>query len=61
MYVKGVETSDTHIFAYDFLNIQPIFNPKKVSESWEMSTTDSPGSRVPVLLEVTFLLYFVLL
>ena len=28
-----VETSDIHIFAHNFLNIQPIFNPKKVFES----------------------------
>ena len=28
-----VETRDIHIFAHNFLNIQPIFNPKKVLES----------------------------
>ena len=28
-----VETRDKHNFAYNFLNIQPIFNPKKVLES----------------------------
>ena len=28
-----VETRDKHIFAYNFLNIQPIFDPKKVLES----------------------------
>ena len=28
-----VETKDIHIFAHNFLNIQPIFNPKKVLES----------------------------
>ena len=28
-----VETRDKHIFAHNFLNIQPIFNPKKVLES----------------------------
>ena len=33
MYVKGVETRDIHIFALNFLNIQLIFNPKKVLES----------------------------
>ena len=27
-----VETRDIHIFAHNFLNIQPIFNPKKVLE-----------------------------
>ena len=28
-----VETRDKHIFAHNFLNIQPIFDPKKVLES----------------------------
>ena len=28
-----VKTRDIHIFAHKFLNIQPIFNPKKVLES----------------------------
>ena len=28
-----VETRDKHNFAHSFLNIQPIFNPKKVLES----------------------------
>ena len=28
-----VETKDKHIFAHNFLNIQVIFNPKKVLES----------------------------
>ena len=28
-----VETRDIHIFAHNFLNIQPIFNPKEVLES----------------------------
>ena len=28
-----VEMSDKHIFAHNFLNIQPIFNPQKVLES----------------------------
>ena len=38
-YVKGVErlcyveTKDIHIFAHSYLNIQAIFNPKKVLES----------------------------
>ena len=31
-----VETRDIHIFAHNFLNIQPIFNPKKVLESWDL-------------------------
>ena len=30
-----VETSDIHIFAHNFLNIQSIFNPKKV---WKAET-----------------------
>ena len=25
-----------HIFTYNFLNIQPIFNPQKVLESWDL-------------------------
>ena len=28
-----VETMDKHIFAHNFLNFQPIFDPKKVLES----------------------------
>ena len=28
-----VEMRDKHIFAHNFLNIQPIFNPQKVLES----------------------------
>ena len=28
-----IETRDKHIFVHNFLNIQPIFNPKKVLES----------------------------
>ena len=28
-----VETREKHIFAHNFLNIQPIFNPQKVLES----------------------------
>ena len=31
-----VETRGKHIFAHNFLNIQPIFNPKKVLESWDL-------------------------
>ena len=31
-----VETRDKHIFAHNFLNIQAIFNPKKVLESWDL-------------------------
>ena len=35
MYVEDVEDgkrTHTHIFAHNFLNIQPIFNPQKVFE-----------------------------
>ena len=35
MYVEGVETRDIHIFVLNFLNIQPIFNPKK---NWKAET-----------------------
>ena len=31
-----VEKKDIHIFAHNFLNIQAIFNPKKVLESWDL-------------------------
>ena len=31
-----VETKDIHIFSHNFLNIQTIFNPKKVLESWDL-------------------------
>ena len=36
MYVDAVNAKDidsTHISVHNFLNIQPIFNPKKVLES----------------------------
>ena len=38
-----VETRDIHIFAHNFLNIQPILNPKKVwkAETWTFLTTAS--------------------
>ena len=29
-----------HIFAYNFLNIQPIFNPQKVLESWDLGLSN---------------------
>ena len=41
--VKGlcyVETRDKHIFAHNFLNIQAIFNPKKVLESWDLDLSN---------------------
>ena len=33
MYVEDGKRTYTHIFAHNFLNIQPIFNLKKVWES----------------------------
>ena len=33
MYVEGIGSRDIHIFAYNFLNIQLIFNPIKVLEN----------------------------
>ena len=38
MFVQTVDTTvktHPHIPAYNFINIQPIFNPQKVSESWD--------------------------
>ena len=38
MYVKDIEDGKrtyTHIFAHNFLNIQPIFNSQKVLRSWD--------------------------
>ena len=38
MYVEDIEDGKrtyTHIFAHNFLNIQLIFNPQKVLESWD--------------------------
>ena len=38
MYVKDVEDGKrtyTHIFAHNFLNIQPIFNLQRVLRSWD--------------------------
>ena len=29
-----------HIFAYIFLNIQPIFNPKKVLKNWDLGLSN---------------------
>ena len=29
-----------HIFAYNFLDIQPIFNPQKVLESWDLELSN---------------------
>ena len=38
MYIEDVEDGKrtyTHIFAQNFLNIQPILNPQKVLRSWD--------------------------
>ena len=35
-----VERKDIHIFAHNFLNIQAIFNPKKVLESWDLDLSN---------------------
>ena len=35
-----VETRDKHIFAHNFLTIQPIFNPQKVLESWDLDLSN---------------------
>ena len=56
-----IEIKDIHIFAHNFLNIQAIFNPKKVLESWDLDLSNhtiqcnvcwsmSKGSKV----EITF-------
>ena len=36
-----VETKDIHIFVHNFLNIQAIFNPKKVLESWDLDLSNN--------------------
>ena len=36
MYVEDGKRTYTHIFVHNFLNIQPIFNPQKVLESWDL-------------------------
>ena len=43
MYVEDVEDGKatyTHIFAHNFLNIQRIFNPQKVLESWDLGLSN---------------------
>ena len=43
-YGEMVKTNDIHIFAHNFLNIQLIFNQKKVLESWDLEyLTISPN------------------
>ena len=43
MYVEDVEDGKRtyrHINAHNFLNIQPIFNPQKVLESWDLELSN---------------------
>ena len=45
MFVEDVIVEDgkgtyTHIFAHNFLNIQPIFNLQKVVESWDLELSN---------------------
>ena len=43
MYVEDVKDGKgtcTHIFAHNFLNIQPIFNLQKVLESWDLGLSN---------------------
>ena len=49
MYVEDVEDGKgtcTHIFAHNFLNIQLIFNPQKVLESWDLGLSNHTKSYV---------------
>ena len=49
MYVKDVEDGKrtyTHIFAHNFLNIQPIFNLEKVLEAETESFSTIPSNTV---------------
>ena len=43
MYVEDVEDGKRtyrYIYAHNFLNIQPIFNPQKVLESWDLELSN---------------------
>ena len=43
MYVEDVEDGERtyrHIYAHNFLNIQSIFNPQKVLESWDLGLSN---------------------
>ena len=43
MYVEDVEDGKRtyrHIYAHNFLNIQPILNPQKVLESWDLELSN---------------------
>ena len=43
MYVEGSKKFKMvlHIFVHNFLNIQPIFNPQKVLESWDLGLVNN--------------------
>ena len=40
MYVEDGKRTYRHIYANNFLNIQPIFNPQKVLESWDLELSN---------------------
>ena len=43
MYVEDVEDGKRtyrHIYANNFLNIQPTFNPQKILESWDLELSN---------------------
>ena len=40
MYVEDGKRTYRHIYAHNFLNIQPIFNPQKVLESWDLELSN---------------------
>ena len=57
MYVEDVKDVEdgkgtyTHIFAHNFLNIQPIFNQKKVLESWDLVRAFQPCHQILCMLK----------
>ena len=40
MYVEDGKRTCRHIYAHNFLNIQPILNPQKVLESWDLELSN---------------------
>ena len=40
MYVEDGKRTYRHIYAHNFLNIQPIFNLQKVLESWDLELSN---------------------
>ena len=40
LLMPKVSKEDTHIFTHNFLNIQWIFNPQKVLESWDLGLSN---------------------